>query len=81
MARTPTKGTTGGPERGDTAPGAAGEPEATKRGEREPPAEPPYLKERGQFRALIVANPNYFGNLEISPFKPTLKILGNTTYE
>ena len=41
----------------------------------------PNLKERGQFRALLLSNPNYFGNLKISPFKPVLKIQGNTTYE
>jgi hypothetical protein len=41
----------------------------------------PNLKERGEFRALLVANPNYFGNLKISPFKPVLKIQGNTNYE
>ena len=26
--------------------------------------------ERSQFRSLLVSNPNYFGNLELSPFKP-----------
>jgi hypothetical protein len=38
-------------------------------------------KERRAFRALLVANPNYFGNLETSPFAPTLTLKGNTTYE
>jgi hypothetical protein len=42
------------------------------------PALPP---ERHQFRALILANPNYFGNLAVSPFPPVLKIVGDTTYE
>lgn len=38
-------------------------------------------KERATFRALIVANPNYFGNLATSPFAPIVAIKGNTTYE
>ena len=38
-------------------------------------------KERGRFRALIVANPNYFGNVADSPFPPVVSIKGNTTYE
>lgn len=44
-------------------------------------ARPEYLRERTRFRALLVGNPNYFGNLVESPFKPILKITGNTTYE
>jgi hypothetical protein len=40
-----------------------------------------FTRERAQFRALIVANPNYFGNLKGSPFKPVLNIQGNTFYE
>ena len=38
-------------------------------------------RERRQFRALSVANPNYFGNLKASPFPPVLAIHANTTYE
>lgn len=38
-------------------------------------------KERLHFRALLVGNPNYFGNLEPSAFAPVLAITGNTTYE
>ena len=38
-------------------------------------------KERLEFRKLLVTNPNYFGNLEKSAFKPVNKIVGNTTYE
>ena len=38
-------------------------------------------KERTQFRALIVGNPNYFGNLKASAFAPVLSVTGNTTYE
>ena len=34
-------------------------------------------RERQKFRALIVANPNYFGNLADSPDAPALGIKGN----
>ncbi len=37
--------------------------------------------ERVQFKSLLLQNPNYFGNLEVSPFKPVKAIQGNTTYE
>ncbi len=40
-----------------------------------------FERERAQFKALLLGNPNYFGNLEGSKFKPALKIQGNTTYE
>jgi hypothetical protein len=40
-----------------------------------------YERERAQFRALILANPNYFGNLAVSPFTPVLNIQSNTFYE
>lgn len=40
-----------------------------------------FEKERKQFRALVLANPNYFGNLKVSPFQPVLNIQSNTTYE
>jgi hypothetical protein len=36
---------------------------------------------RGKFRALILQNPNYFGNIEDSAFKPVVPLQGNTTYE
>ncbi len=36
---------------------------------------------RDRFRALILQNPNYFGNVEASPFKPVFQLQGNTTYE
>jgi hypothetical protein len=36
---------------------------------------------RAQFRALLAANPNYFGNLADSPFQAALPIQGNTFYE
>jgi hypothetical protein len=38
-------------------------------------------RERAQFRALIVSNPNYFGNAVASPFPPVVSVKGNTTYE
>lgn len=37
--------------------------------------------ERSQFRAFLVSNPNYFGNLKLSLFPAVLNIQGNTTYE
>ena len=36
---------------------------------------------RERFRALLLANPNYFGNLTDSPFEPKVKMSLNTTYE
>ena len=38
-------------------------------------------KERTNFRALIVGNPNYFGNLRRSTFASVMSLTGNTTYE
>lgn len=38
-------------------------------------------RERLHFRSLLLANPNYFGNVKQSPFKPVAEIAGNTTYE
>ena len=38
-------------------------------------------RERARFRALLLANPNYFGNVEASPFPPVLNIQLNRTYE
>ncbi len=43
--------------------------------------EPPYTKERSQFRALLLSNPNYFGNLKVSPFPPVVNVQSNTTWE
>ena len=40
-----------------------------------------FHKERGQFHELLLANPNYFGNLEKSPFKPVKKVVYDTGYE
>ncbi len=36
---------------------------------------------RAQFRQLILANPNYFGNVKGSPFPPVLQILSDTGFE
>lgn len=36
---------------------------------------------RGNFHALLLANPNYFGNLAESTFTPVLDIQGDTAYE
>lgn len=38
-------------------------------------------KERIDFKKLLSINPNYFGNLEESLFKPVKNMIGNTTYE
>ncbi len=38
-------------------------------------------RERTQFRALILQNPNYFGNLTASPLKAIKSMVANTTYE
>lgn len=37
--------------------------------------------ERTQFRSLLLSNPNYFGNLEKSPFKAVKALQGNTSFE
>jgi hypothetical protein len=39
------------------------------------------VAERQDFKFLLAANPNYFGNLEASPYKLVKKIVGNVTYE
>lgn len=40
-----------------------------------------YLTERSSFKALLLGNPNYFGNLSDSSFQPVLPISKNTHYE
>ena len=40
-----------------------------------------FEKERGQFKALLLANPNYFGNLKDSKFQAQLDIQFNSFYE
>jgi hypothetical protein len=37
--------------------------------------------ERKRFLPLLLSNPNYFGNLENSPFKPINKIVADISYE
>lgn len=44
-------------------------------------AQEAFVKERGAFKALLLTNPNYFGNLVGSELKPILPIQGNTYYE
>lgn len=41
----------------------------------------PFPNERAKYKALLLANPNYFGNLEASPLQPVLPLIGNTYYE
>ncbi|HSW07483.1 MAG TPA: hypothetical protein VLK61_23085, partial [Aquabacterium sp.] len=41
----------------------------------------PFATERAHYKALLLANPNYFGNLDASPFPPVLPLSGNTYYE
>ena len=41
----------------------------------------PFATERAHYKALLLSNPNYFGSLEISPYKPVLPLAGNTYYE
>jgi hypothetical protein len=50
-----------------------------RKGDQEPTLEHP--RERGGFKALLLANPNYFGNLAESQFEPVLPIIGSTFYE
>ena len=40
-----------------------------------------YLKERTNFKVLLLSNANYFGNLTKSPLKPVLPITKSTYYE
>lgn len=40
-----------------------------------------FERERKQFRALLLGNPNYFGNLKNSQFQPVLQLTNNTFYE
>jgi len=39
------------------------------------------LKERASFTALLAKNPNYFGNLEKTAWKPVKKVVGDTAFE
>jgi len=53
--------------------------EVVRRRGRTPAARPE--EDRTAFRSLILQNPNYFGNLEISPYKPVKLLQTNTNYE
>ena len=46
-----------------------------------PKPTPETVKLRTEFRSLLIGNPNYFGNLNDSSFKPVQKIVSNKTYE
>ena len=46
----------------------------------EPGTELPFEFERKRFLPLLLSNPNYFGTLENSPFKPVKKIVSNSSY-
>ncbi len=41
----------------------------------------PHPRERTSFKAFLLSNPNYFGNLAASPFEPVVSIASNTHYE
>ncbi len=43
--------------------------------------QPQIEHERQHFQRLMLANPNYFGNLDVSEFKPVKSIQTNTSYE
>lgn len=45
------------------------------------PTEPPHLRERSHFKALLADNPNYFGNLTDSPRAPVTRLVARTDYE
>jgi hypothetical protein len=46
-----------------------------------PERQPRIEIERTRFKSLLLQNPNYFGNLEVSGFKPVKVIAGNTAFE
>ena len=47
----------------------------------QPRQQPRVEIERTRFKSFLLQNPNYFGNLEVSDFKPIKVIKGNTTFE
>ena len=51
----------------------------SRKGEQQP--QEAFPRERGGFKALQLSNPNYFGNLEGSPFTPVQIISRNSYYE
>ena len=46
-----------------------------------PPREDNFEVERSAFLPRLLSNPNYYGNLKDSPFKPVQSIISNTSYE
>jgi hypothetical protein len=40
-----------------------------------------FPQERARFKSLLIANPNYFGSFDNTPFPPVLPMAGNTYYE
>jgi hypothetical protein len=56
-------------------------PDAAPAPRGEPPGGAVLDPHRQKFRALLLANPNYFGNLQGSPFPPKFDMSLNTTYE
>ncbi|ATQ77314.1 hypothetical protein CR152_24445 [Massilia violaceinigra] len=59
----------------------SGRKQASRQPEAKSPPPPIVPEERARFRALVMTNPNYFGNIQASPFPPVLNIKLNTTYE
>jgi hypothetical protein len=51
----------------------------TQKGEQAPPEA--HARERSSFKALLLTNPNYFGNLVGSSLQPVLPLTGSTFYE
>lgn len=45
------------------------------------PVHAAHAKQRVNFKALLLGNPNYFGNLAASPFQVVFPLSGNTYYE
>jgi hypothetical protein len=56
--------------------------EDSKKNAAAPDSQQPRVEiERTRFKPLLLQNPNYFGNLEVSDFKPIKVIKGNTSFE
>jgi hypothetical protein len=63
------------------APTKKGGPAAKKAATKISVAKLPPEAARQNMKTLLVANPNYFGNLKGSEFKPVLSVVGDTAYE
>ncbi len=57
------------------------EKETTASADKKPAAALQIERERTEFHALLQTNPNYFGNLADSKFKPVIQLSKKTTYE